>query len=167
MTDDSPHRPEQGVPKSGEGFIDFIGQVVYFIIIIICRYYHYYNGNILYLSPGAQDQGTVWPRGSDLRPLQVCHHHIYLVFSLYIGNFVIAFCPWKWLITGVVFEERASYCWSSFSCGKHPLNHLRNTISNPTLHSGEAKITPDSPSPSPSSSTTSSPSTSSPSTTPS
>ena len=38
-----PNRPEQGVPKSGEGFIDFIGQVVYFIIIIICRYYHYYN----------------------------------------------------------------------------------------------------------------------------
>ena len=136
-----PNRPEQGVPKSGEGFIDFIGQVVYFIIIIICRYYHYYNSIFVTRCTRPRNSLAKRVRSPSTAGLPSSY---FLVFSLYIGNFVIAFCPWKWLITGVVFEERASYCWSSFSCGKHPLNHLRNTISNPTLHLGEAKITPDS-----------------------
>ena len=42
------HRPEQGVPKSGEGFIDFIGQVgqtpkgnLFLLIQFLCHGYSY------------------------------------------------------------------------------------------------------------------------------
>ena len=42
------HRPEQGVPKSGEGFIDFIGQVGQtpkgnFFINLIINYGYWYD----------------------------------------------------------------------------------------------------------------------------
>ena len=54
-------RPEQGVPKSGEGFIDFIGQVQLFLLCLSTDS----------LSAGSQDKRTVWPGGSHLRTLQV------------------------------------------------------------------------------------------------
>ena len=59
--------PEQGVPKSGEGFIDFIGQV---------RWYNEYFMDFwssLFFS-GSQNQGAVWSGRSNLSPLQVRTH---------------------------------------------------------------------------------------------
>ena len=84
-----PNRPEQGVPKSGEGFIDFIGQVVYVIIIIICRYYHYYNW-IFYICH--QVHKTKEQFGQE-GPISVhCRSAVIIFFGVFIVYWKLCYC---------------------------------------------------------------------------